>query len=84
MRGEFVRRQATFLHYCNNFAPDISKDSETPVGFYKVCSYYILCVHVITFFSLATEVVLVALVPVFRIKVDSGSVRHIVAFADHQ
>ena len=80
--GEFVRRQTTFLHYCNNFVPDIPKDYDTPVRFYKVCSYYTASMHPLTFFL--AKVILVALVPAVRIKVNSGFRRHIVALADYQ
>lgn len=80
--GEFVRRQTTVLHYCNNFIPDIPKDSMSAVGAYKVCSYYTASMHPLTFFL--AEVILVAPVPVASIMVDSGSVRHIVALADYQ
>ena len=75
IKGEFVRHQATFLQYPNNFFFDYPIDSMAVL-------YAVRCVHPRDFFRI--EVALVALVPACRIKVDSGFGRHIVTLADHQ
>ena len=83
MKRTFPRcqSQTAFLQYVCDLLFDFPKDSVARPGMFEEASYYIFCVYMYEFFRI--EVTLVALVPVFRIKVDSGFfVRHIVALAD--